>query len=113
MAVALPGAGKESDFQEVVVDLAATCGWLVHHTRPSLDRRGQWRTHIQGDKGFPDLALAHASGRFILAELKGAAGRLSPEQVEWIRRLSLAGVEVHVWRPADMPEIRSVLQRET
>jgi len=68
----------ESDFQKVVINLAKMHGWLVHHPMPAMNKRGVWATHELGDHGFPDLVLAHPSGRVIFAELKSDKGKISP-----------------------------------
>lgn len=41
--------------------------------------------------------------RLMFAELKTSKGKLRPEQIFWIGVLRSAGVEVHVWRPEDLP----------
>lgn len=88
-----------------VIELATTLGWLAHHTRPARTADG-WRTPLQGHKGFPDLVLVRADA-VILAELKSATGRLSPEQERWRALLldmdqAVAGghLRYRVWRPA-------------
>lgn len=111
---ALADAMAEDALQESVVDLAATYGWLVHHTRPARTAAGSWRTPIQGHKGFPDLVLAQP-GRVLFVELKSTHGALSDAQQEWANVLSRIGsdpaVTWRVWRPADWfsGEIRRVL----
>jgi hypothetical protein len=99
----------ERDFQRAVVELARLHGWRVHHTRPSLNRRGQWRTPIQGDAGFPDLVLAR-NGRIIFAELKRTGERPTQQQHMWLQTLALCnGVEVYVWNPDDWVRIVEIL----
>jgi hypothetical protein len=90
---------NERDWQSRVVGYARLRGWLVNHARPARTAGG-WRTPVQGDPGFPDLALARG-GRLILAELKTGPGRLTAGQSAWIEALPLstAEVETHVWRP--------------
>lgn len=121
---------SEADLQNQVIDLAKLTGWLVHHGRPARTGKctkcpgtgyvagricprckgsGQgWATPIQGDKGFMDLVLIR--DRVVLAELKSAKGRLSPEQRTWIDAAVAAGAEVYVWRPADWDHIVEVLR---
>ena len=83
---------SEQDFMTQVIDLAHLYHWLVYHTYDS--RRSA--------PGYPDLAFCHpVHHQYFLAELKSATGRLSPAQHSWIDALSRAGIEVHVWRPAD------------
>jgi hypothetical protein len=50
-------------------------------------------------KGFPDYAGLFQKGRMWAAEIKaGKAGKLSPEQVDWITRLNHAGAMAVVLR---------------
>jgi hypothetical protein len=103
------GRPTESAFQRQVIQFARLCGWRCCHFRPGLDRRGRWRTAVQGDgAGFVDLVLVRE--RVVWAELKADAGRLRPEQVAWVGALRAAGQEVHVWRPADWAEVEAVLK---
>lgn len=91
----------ERQFQDAVIELARALGYLVHHVRPALNRRGRWSTPLQGHPGFPDLVLARP-GRLILAELKSERGHLSPWQDEWLAVLTTCpGIEVYVWYPRD------------
>ena len=103
---------SESDFQKIVINLAKMHGWLVHHPLPSMNRRGVWATHELGDHGFPDLVLAHPSGRVIFAELKSDKGKISPLQSRWITTLQ-QGAVVWVWRPADLDWIAKYLSQVT
>ena len=117
----------EKQFAQQVIGLARALGYR------------EWRTwnSLHSPKGWPDLALARkcdcgiaahlgvpledldrgdhemlCKQRFVLAELKtdAKASKLSPDQVESIAWLQAAGVEVHVWRPADFDEIAAVLR---
>ncbi len=101
-------AVNESDFQKIVINLAKMHGWLVHHPLPSMNKRGIWATHELGDHGFPDLVLAHPSGRVIFAELKSDKGKISPLQSRWITTLQ-QGAVVWVWRPDDINWISQYL----
>lgn len=49
-------------------------------------------------KGFPDLAGLFPSGKFFAIELKTEVGRLSPEQVDWIKKLNMSGAMAVVLR---------------
>ncbi len=110
---------SEADWQAQVIDLAKLFGWMHHHDRPAPDPRqqGQWRTVIDGDKGYPDLTLARA-GRVILAELKSEKGRVSKEQMAWLLALGYGATldpkdgapEVYVWRPSDRREVEETLR---
>ncbi len=118
---------SEADFQGWVIDTARRSGWLVHHTRPAMNRRGHYATPIQGDKGFPDLVLAR-QGRVIFAELKTTKARPSSEQKAWLHHLMpvlsdmyvrlkiyktvlnfRCFTEVYLWRPQDREEIMGIL----
>lgn len=90
----------EASFQGAVLEYAALCGWLAYHTYDSR----------HSAKGFPDLVLVR-DNRLIFAELKTDTGRVSPDQREWLDALLGAGAEVHIWRPADWPEILDTLKR--
>ncbi len=99
---------KEAELKGAVIELAHLYGWLVHHDRPSQNSRGQWMTAIEGDAGFPDLALAR-SGFVIFAELKSEKGRLTEGQQRWIEALAnTKGVDarhlVFVWRPQHLTD---------
>lgn len=99
----------EADLQAKVIDLARLRGWRIHAERAARTATG-WRTPIQGHAGFPDLVLARR-GRLLIAELKSQRGRLEGHQEEWLDELrSVAGVEVHVWRPSDWPDIERTLR---
>lgn len=116
-ALADPARVSEAAFQRMVVHFAQLRGWKVHHTRPAQNSRGDWRTPIQGDKGFPDLVLAR-DGKLILLELKSEKGRLSPEQVEWLDALGVddslrfrgAEMTVAVVRPSGWQRLANLLQ---
>jgi hypothetical protein len=47
--------------------------------------------------GMPDFRL-YAKNRTLLGEMKVAAGKLSPEQVEMLEKFQRAGTEVQLWR---------------
>lgn len=101
----------ETQLLNAVCDLAATFGWRVMHPRPANTTKG-WRTPVQGvgSKGWPDLVLVSQwPARFIVRELKTDAGRLTPEQVEWLELLERAGVNAGVWRPRDWDDIVATL----
>ncbi|GAB6937094.1 VRR-NUC domain-containing protein [Isoptericola variabilis] len=98
------GEMKESALQARVEGLARELGYVTYHTFDS--RRSQ--------PGFPDLVLVSARrGRLLVAELKTVRGRLSTAQTQWLAEFRGAGVEAHVWRPADLLDgtILTVLTR--
>lgn len=104
----------ESEFKNAILDVAKWTGWLVHHDLPSTDQRGKWRTHVQGDVGFPDLVLLHPRlGRLLVIELKAAKGRATPQQVEWLEGFSRAGIHAEVWKPGDWDRIVTLLKDPT
>lgn len=79
---------SERELQEAVIDMAHVFGWKVAHFRPAQNSRGDWRTPVAADgKGFPDLVMVSAHAIFFI-ELKSEKGRLTPEQRDWLDRLS-------------------------
>jgi hypothetical protein len=100
-AEALARHMTEDQLLRSVLDLAATYGWMAHHCRPARLTNGRWATPIQGNAGFPDLVLAHPSGRLIVAELKSQSAQTTTGQRQWLTTIAAAGVHVHVWRPVD------------
>jgi hypothetical protein len=100
----------EAELQAAVIELAHLRKWRTMHQRPGLTQSGHWRTAVEGTgKGWPDLVLCR--DRLVIAELKSAKGLLSVDQQDWLHALKLAGVECHVWKPADWTsgEIEKVL----
>ena len=81
----------EKDLACYVVDCARLYKWKHYHT---FDSR-------RSPEGFPDLCLVRPP-RIVFAELKSEHGRLTPAQREWVRELGECGLEVHLWRPADI-----------
>jgi hypothetical protein len=91
-----------------VIELARLHHWKVFHQRPARTAHG-WRTAVQGDAGLPDLLLLRPP-RLIIAELKSALGRVTPDQEAWLQAFALVpDVHVYVWRPADWPAIEAIL----
>lgn len=84
---------SEAEFQSAVCSLARKLGCLVFH--PQNVKRSV--------AGFPDLTIVGGSG-FMFRELKKDDGRLSPEQHEWLNKLTNAKADAAVWRPSDWPE---------
>lgn len=88
-------AMKEATLLAIVRRIAKRGGWLVYHTHRS-DR---------SEPGWPDLVLVHVpTSRLLVVELKATKGRISPAQAEWIGALSGCGVDVRVWRPAQLDD---------
>jgi len=100
----------EAQLQAAIVELAKHLGWMVFHPMPVQNQAGRWRTALQGDKGFPDLVMAHKDHGVIFVELKSSIGRLSEFQDKWIATLKAGGATVYVWRQLDIKEARIVLQ---
>ena len=102
---------NERQFQAAIIELAKWQGWKVFHPLPAQNARGDWRTAQAGDIGFPDLVLVHPERGIIFAELKTAIGKLTDAQNDWLMCLHAAGAEAYVWRPRDIAEIKTRLQR--
>lgn len=99
----------ETEFQQQVVQLATIAGWQHLHVRRTIGRGRKWTTSTNLP-GWPDLLL-WKPGRIVAAELKTDTGKTTPEQDAVLASLTAAGVETHVWRPADWDEIASTLGR--
>src|SRR5690242_17018590 len=91
----------ERTLQTQVEALMRETGWRAYHApdnRPGRNGKVQRIT-----AGFPDLfAVNVRQGRTLAIELKRQAGRVSVEQKEWLADLETVGIEVHVFRPADL-----------
>jgi hypothetical protein len=101
----------EKTWQGTVERIAELHHWLVFHAPDNMPRQGrsgfQYVQNIRA--GFPDLVLAK-DGRLIFAELKRQTGTTSPDQNTWLDALRKAdGVEVYLWRPSDLDQVRAVL----
>lgn len=101
---------SEKAFTAQVIALARHLGYLTAHFRPGMTKRGKWVTAGQGDSvGFPDI-IAIRPGRAILAELKAAKGRVTPEQERWLAVARSAKIEAYIWRPSDIDQIERILR---
>ena len=103
-------AGSESAFQAQVCNLASYLGWHWYHApdnRPIRTRDGRVRKqHVV--PGFPDLIMLRGA-EIMAVELKAQGGRISRDQNTWLARFIAAGVETHIWFPADWDEVRERL----
>lgn len=96
----------EREFQDLVIRLADTCGWLVYHTHDSRGSR----------PGFPDLTMvSKGKNRLIFAELKTEKGHLQIDQQYWKEHLEgVSHIEYYLWRPKDWNSgfINKILSRK-
>jgi hypothetical protein len=111
---------SDQPFQQQVVDLARIQGWRVYHTFDGC----------RFADGFPNLVVVRGP-HVIFSELKRDTGRVSSDQEAWLTALDevaeavdlaaesaaaqgidprrLPHLEVHIWRPADWPHIKTRL----
>lgn len=113
----------EDEFRRAVQEYATRRGWLVHHQRPAMTKRGVWVSAIEGDRGFPDCVFVR-TGIEVVVEFKGYRGRLTADQKTWLSAYGAClpssvtmGFRhitddryVAVWTPDDWPEIERVLR---
>jgi hypothetical protein len=91
----------EKAWQAQVIDLAKLYGWTYYHTFLS----------VRSTPGFPDLLLVRPP-RIVIAELKAEGKGATAHQQRWLDLLAACpGVEVYLWRPADLPRVVEVLGR--
>ena len=101
----------ERELTRAVLELATRLGYRTAHFRTSLTKRGTYMTAVQGDgAGFPDLVLLRPAGqntraRLVFAELKKDGRYPSRAQRDWLDALTGCGVEAHVWRERDYPDV--------
>lgn len=94
---------SERQFQSFVIARALNNGWTYYHAPDNKpDKNGRIQSGIV--KGFPDLVLLKGS-KLVFAELKTETGRVSPEQKEWLAKLSATGCETYIWRPSQWKEV--------
>jgi hypothetical protein len=105
-------AMNEESPLSLVIQMAQSLGWMVYHQRPMRTQSGEWRTGVQGDKGFPDLVLTNGT-KLLFIELKSETGDLRIDQERWIKQLRSSHYKkgVLVWRPSSWfgGEIESIL----
>ena len=81
-----------------VIDLARWLGWRCWHNTIAY----------RSGAGWPDLFMVRGN-RAVAAELKTMKGTVSPAQQGWLDALTLTGIETHVFRPSDWPEVERIL----
>ena len=96
----------EKHWQSQVIGIAKQYGWTCFTAgKNQPTARGHRQTVTAG---WPDIvALGHSRALFL--ELKAEKGRIRPEQVTTLRKLSEAGCEVGLLRPSDLPLVLAVL----
>jgi hypothetical protein len=113
---ALRGGGwapTEAEFTRAVIRYAKLHGCRAAHFRPGMDRRGNWKTAVQGDGvGFPDLLLLK-NRRLIVIELKIGRRKPTAEQAAWLDGFRLAGVPALVLTPESWQKVEEVLGAES
>ena len=99
---------SENDLLRYVIDVAIAYGWYHYHVYHS-------KYLGLSTPGFPDLILLR--DRLIIAEFKKKKTiknkRYLPTeaQMRWINRLrKISGIEVYIWTPEDMDEIKNILR---
>lgn len=88
----------EQQWQRQVITVAQMYAWDVHHHHDSR----------RSEAGWPDLVLV-GHRRALFVELKTLRGRVRPPQRHWLTALTLAGCEVALWRPTDLPHVIAAL----
>ena len=102
----------EETFRDQVNELAAIYGFEWMWVHPLRAAGGIWKTPTYGPlgKGWPDTTYIHRrTGRTLYVEFKKELGKTSPDQDRVLAFLRDAGLEAHVWRPSDFPEITRTL----
>lgn len=89
---------SEKEFQAAVESFAKRHGWLCYHTRDSR----------KSASGFPDCVFLRGP-RIVIAELKVGDNQPTASQSTWLEAFAAAGIETHLWRPANWPQIIATL----
>jgi len=89
---------------------------LLQHVRAVAHRHGYLTYHTRdarrSDKGFPDL-LATNGRRLLAIECKSQAGKLTPEQAQWLHLLAHTGkCECLIIRPSDVASLERLFTEE-
>lgn len=98
-----------NDYQQNITDAAKLMHWRHLHVRKSIGKGKTWQT-TTNRVGWPDLFLWHAKHGFLAIEVKVGADKPSPEQLEVLEELRLAGAVVMVAYPADWDSVVLALQ---
>lgn len=100
----------ETEWQQQVTDLAHAYRWRHLHVRRSIGKGRRWTT-ATNLVGWPDLLLWHETQRRVIAaELKSQTGQPTTEQTAVLASLAAAGIETHVWHPADLDDVHAALR---
>jgi hypothetical protein len=106
----------ENAFTSWALKQARLRGWRAAHL-PTMRpvRRGVSfvAVPVKEGKGFPDLVLVHPVFGVVWIELKMPAGRLKPDQVDWLVALRDAGQRVFVFKPQHQDDLLAVLDGST
>jgi hypothetical protein len=104
----------EDPFEDALIDAGHRFGWRAHAERRSRSASGKHATAIKGDRGWPDVVLAHESKGLVIVELKAQTGSFGEGQIDWLETIDRAAgtgrVLVAVWRPCDWEFIVVCLQ---
>ena len=92
----------EAQCQSTLIDAAKRGGWRVHAQRTALSKSGRHMTAIQGDRGFPDLVIAHPKRGVWFIEAKRRPNKVEPEQQKWLDVLGADAVVA--WVPERLDE---------
>ncbi len=82
----------EAELLDAVRQACRWSGLLCYHTHDSR----------RSERGFPDVVVVGPHG-VVFRELKAERGRVTPDQREWLDRLTDADADADVWRPDDWP----------
>jgi hypothetical protein len=91
---------SEKDWQRLVVDAAKAFGWWHYHPHDSRHSQAGW----------PDLVLMRPP-EVMFVELKRQDGKVTALQGAVLADLEACGLECHVWRPSDEPDVLARLRR--
>mgnify|MGYP001599406275 CR=1 FL=1 len=82
----------ETELLSSIRQAAKDCGWLIYRAQFSM----------YSSRGWPDLFMVR-NGQALAWELKGAKGKPTEAQIEWIEALqTVPGVDARVVYPQDL-----------